>query len=130
MRKGVMLTIIKVFIILFYSRERKALFEMCKKGGRIMWLPSRVLGCYTRWKRLSFCKIWNNPTPPLFFIRPPYKWTLQGMEIYDIFMDRFQDISKVKNPAISREKAGPSKTNILGGIWHCHIDHVLLESSS
>ena len=38
------------------------------------------------------------------------------MEFYDIFMDRFQDISKVKNPAISREKAGPSKTNILGGI--------------
>ena len=36
-------------------------------------LPPRVLGCHKRWKSLSFCKIWNNPIPPLYFIRPPYK---------------------------------------------------------
>ena len=42
------------------------------------------------------------------------------MEFYDKFMDRFQDISKVKNAAISKEKTSnnlePSKANIfLGG---------------
>ena len=44
MRKGVMLTFIKVFIILFYSRERKALFEVCKKGG-----PHYVITLKSTW---------------------------------------------------------------------------------
>ena len=30
--------------------------------------------------------------------------TLQGMEFYDIFVNRFQDISKVENPAVRRAK--------------------------
>ena len=53
--------------------ERKAFSGGCKKGGHIVRLPPRALGCHKRWKSLSFCEIWNNPTPPLFFIRPPYK---------------------------------------------------------
>ena len=31
-----------------------------------MRLPQRVLGCHKRWKSLSFCEMWNNPTLPLF----------------------------------------------------------------
>ena len=53
-------------------------------------------------KSLSFSEIWNNPTPPSFFIRSPYKQVLQDMEFYDKFVDRFQDLSKVKNPAVSK----------------------------
>ena len=72
-----MLTIIKVFIILFYSTcenleqpdsfqsifqisvsvysllgqtegKRKAFFGECKKGDRVVRLPSRALGCHKR----------------------------------------------------------------------------------
>ena len=53
--------------------ERKAFFGAWKNGGHIFRLPPRTLGCHKGWKGLSFCKIWNNQNPPLFFIRPPYK---------------------------------------------------------
>ena len=43
------------------------------KGGCIVRLPPRALACYNKWKKYPFCAIWNNPTPPLLFIRPPYK---------------------------------------------------------
>ena len=40
------------------------------------------------------------------------------MEFYDKFVDRFQDISKVKNPAVSKESSSNyferSKENVLG----------------
>ena len=54
------------------------------------------------WKlpSLSFCEIWRNPTPSLFFNRLPYKEALQDIEFYD----KFVDISKVKNPAVSKVK--------------------------
>ena len=42
------------------------------------------------------------------------------MEFYDIFVDRFQDISKVKNPAVSKAKVEQLlrafKTKCFGGI--------------
>ena len=44
-----------------------------RRGGHIVRLPSRALGCHKTWKSLSFCEIWNNLTPPLFFTRPPHK---------------------------------------------------------
>ena len=50
--------------------ERKAFFGGFKKGDHIVRLSPRALDCHKRWKSLSFCEIWNNPTPPLFFIRP------------------------------------------------------------
>ena len=62
--------------ILFLAKlkgQREAFLEGFKKEGHIVRLPPRALGCHKRWKSLSFCEIWNNPTPPLFFIRPPYK---------------------------------------------------------
>ena len=86
-----MLTIIKVFIILFllclweqgtpwqfseqisklsfqlsfeiYSPlaqtegERKTFFGGCKRGDHIVILSQGALGCYERWKSLSFCEI-------------------------------------------------------------------------
>ena len=84
--------------------ERKVFFRGCKKGGHIVAFPPRALGCHKRWKSLSFCETWNNCTSPLFFIRPPYKQALQDMEFYDKFVDRFQDLSKVKNLAVSKRK--------------------------
>ena len=80
--------------------ERKIFFRRCKKWDHIMILLPRVLGCHKRWKNLSFSEIWNNPTSPLFFIR----CALQVMEFYDKFVDSFQDLSKVKNPAVSKAK--------------------------
>ena len=56
------------YILFFPKLKWKALFGGCKKGHRIMRLSSKVLGCHKRWKFLSFFQIWNNPTPPLFFI--------------------------------------------------------------
>ena len=57
--------------------SRYILFLAKLKGARreatFARLPSRALGCHKRWKSISFCKIWNNSTPPLFFIRTPYK---------------------------------------------------------
>ena len=58
-----------------------------------------------REEKVSFCETWNIPTPPLFSIKPPYKKALQDMEFYDEFVDiRFQDLSKAKNPAVSKAK--------------------------
>ena len=54
------------------------------------------------------------PPPPSFvFIRP---LQMQGMEFYDKFIDRFLDISKIKNPAkqMSSNNLEPSKANALG----------------
>ena len=59
--------------ILFFGQtegERKAFFWRVQERGHIVRLTLRALGCHKGWKRLSFCEIWNNPTPPL---RPPYK---------------------------------------------------------
>ena len=56
------------------------------------------------------------------------------MEFYDKFLDRFQDLLKVKNPTLSKAKMEQLlrafKGKCFGGIWHCDIDHALLESSS
>ena len=37
----------------------------------------------------------------MFVNRSPYNKTLQEMNFYDKFVERFQVISKVKNPAVS-----------------------------
>ena len=42
----------------------------------------------------------NNLTRPLLLIRPNYKLALQGMELYEKYGDRFQDLSKVQSPAL------------------------------
>ena len=75
-----------------------------EEGGHIVRLASIALGFHKRWKMLTFCEIWNNPTPPLFFIRHPNKKALQDMESDDKFVNRFQDVPKVKNPAVSKAK--------------------------
>ena len=84
--------------------KRKAIFRGCKKGNHIVILFPRVIGCHKRWKSFSFYKIWNNPTPPLSSVRPPYKLTLQDMEFYDKLVNTFQDLSKVENPAVRKAK--------------------------
>ena len=60
------------------ERERKVLFGGCKKGDHIVRLCPRALGCCKIWKSLFFCEIWNNPTPPLFFIRTPLQISTAG----------------------------------------------------
>ena len=96
--EGVTLTIIKVFIILFlleeignkqaiFKRNQRALISIkCPnwrgekglflRGARIgttLWDYPQEYLCHKKWKSLSFCEISNNPTPPLFFIRPFFK---------------------------------------------------------
>ena len=103
MGEGVMLTIMKVFIILFllegignileiFKITQSALLSMgCpgifpfgpnwRRKEDLFWglleggphYEITPISCHKRWKRLSFCEIWNNPTTPLFFIRLPYK---------------------------------------------------------
>ena len=94
----------RIYYLLAQIEEERPFLEGRKKGDHIVRLSPRALGCHKRWKSLSFCEIWNNPTPPLFFIRPPHKKALQDMEFYDKLVDRFQDLSKVKNPAVSKGK--------------------------
>ena len=56
------------------------------------------------------------------------------MEFYDKFVDRFQDISQVKNPAVSKAKVWQLpivrafKRNCFKACFH--IDHASCESSS
>ena len=52
----------------------------------------------------SFREISNNPSLPLFFIIPPYKLALQGMEFYEKFVNRFQDLSKARNAVVTKAK--------------------------
>ena len=54
-------------------KGKKCLFWTVQEGRPIVRLSPRVFGCHKRWKNLFFCEIWNNPAPPLFFIKPPYK---------------------------------------------------------
>ena len=130
---GIKLTIIKVFIILvllvrigniltIFKINQKALClqlsvrvyslfgqtEGCKKGSHIVRLPPRALGCHKRWKSLFFCEICEIILQPSSFfyqtilqISTAGHWTL---DFYYNFVDRFQDISKVKNPAASKAK--------------------------
>ena len=116
------------------QKGRKTIFEGCNNRGNIVRLPLRALGCHKGWKCFSFCEIWNNPILSLFFIRPPDKKALQDIEFYDKLVDRFQDLSKVKNPTFSKAKVWKLLRAIkrkwfFGEIWYCHIDHGLLESS-
>ena len=50
-------------------------------------------------KSLSFCEIWNNSTPPVFFIKPLTN-KCPGHGVYDKILDGFQDLSKLKNPGV------------------------------
>ena len=49
-----------------------------------------------------FVKFEINPTPHMFFIR---QISTVGHGVFDKLMDRFQDLSKVKDPAVSKTKA-------------------------
>ena len=51
-----------------------------------MWDYPQQLGCHMIWKSISFCKIRNNVSRPIFFIRTPHKQALQNMEFYDTSM--------------------------------------------
>ena len=87
--------------------ERKAFFARVQDGAthcKIIPQEDLVDIKELKWKSLSSCEIQNNLTLPLFFIRSPYNWALQDMEFYDKLVDRFQDLSKVKNPAASKAK--------------------------
>ena len=53
--------------------ERKAFLGGSKKGSDVVRLPPRAHGCHKRRKNLTFSEISGNPTPPLFFITPPYR---------------------------------------------------------
>ena len=88
----VMLTIIKVFIIVFLlslwenssfnwvsrytllvlklkGKERPFL-EGCEKGEHIAILSPRALDCYKKWKRFSFCEISNSYPSFVFLVDP------------------------------------------------------------
>ena len=41
---------------------------------------------------------------PFISFRPHYKYALQDMEFYNKLVNRFQDLSKVKNPAFSKTR--------------------------
>ena len=50
------------------------LFLAKLKGKESSFLEGAIaLVCRKKWKNLSLSETWNDPTPPLFFIRPPYK---------------------------------------------------------
>ena len=55
------------------------------------------------------------------------------MEFYDKFMYRFHDMSKVKNPTVSKAKAitqNLQKKMIWEKMMLSYVDHALLEGSS
>ena len=60
-----------LFLPKLKGKERPSLDGGCKKGDHIVRLSPRALVCHEGWKSLSFCEIWNNPTPPLCFYQTP-----------------------------------------------------------
>ena len=90
----------------YFLHSQSEVERKTKKGAALspLRLPTRARGCYERWKSLSFCEIWYNTTPLLLLIIPPYKWALQDMELFDKFVDIFQEFSKVQNPPVSKAK--------------------------
>ena len=76
--------------------ERKAFLGGRK--GAAAWNKGQLVVIRDK-KSLSFCEIRNNRAPSLMFIRPPYKWVLQGM--IDLWIDcRICQ----KNPVVNKGK--------------------------
>ena len=84
--------------------KERSFLKGYKKGDHIVRLYQRALGCCKIWKSLSFCEIGNTTTSPLFLIRHPCKQPLQDMDFYNKLVDRFQELSKAKNPSVSNVK--------------------------
>ena len=61
-----------IFVLAKLKGRRRPFLEGARSGAILWDYPPRVLGCHNRWQSFSFCEIWNNPTPSLFFIRLPY----------------------------------------------------------
>ena len=57
-----------------------------------------------RHEKVSLFQKFEIILPLLCFLLDPLtnKYCMQNMDFYDKLMDRFQDLSKVKNPAISK----------------------------
>ena len=55
------------------KRTGRSFLEGLRRGVTLWDHPQERLVVMRYWKSLPFCEIWNNPTPPLLFIRPPYK---------------------------------------------------------
>ena len=55
-------------------RGKKDISWKGARRGTTLWdYPQEHLVVIRDKKSLCFCEIWNNPSPALFFIRPPYK---------------------------------------------------------
>ena len=61
-------------VFLAKLKRRGRHFLRGERRGATLWdYPQEYLVVIKRWKSLSFGEIWNNPTPPLLFIRSRYK---------------------------------------------------------
>ena len=146
-----MLTIIKVFIILFLlclweqgtpwqfskqisklsfqlssvhvklgqtEEDRKTFFGGCKKGGRIARSPPRAFGCHKRWKSLSFCEIWNNPTPLCCLLDPLTNKRCRAWSSMINFWIDSRTCQKYRILLSARQRSNnylePTKENVLG----------------
>ena len=53
--------------------EERPFLESARREGASWDFPQEHLFAIRDERSLSFCKIQNNPSPSLLFIRPPYK---------------------------------------------------------
>ena len=58
--------------ILLLAKLEKCLFRRVQEGRPHHEITLKSTCGHNRWKGLSFCKIWNNSTPLLFFISDPF----------------------------------------------------------
>ena len=77
------------------EEQKKAFFEGCKKGGCIVRLLPRAFGCQKKWKVCLFLKF-EIILPILCYVLDP--------DTNNKFLERFQDLSKVQNPVVSKVK--------------------------
>ena len=86
------------------EQERKAFLKDARRRAALWDSPQEHLVVIRDEKVSLFVKFEIILPLPLFFIRSPNKQALKDMEFYDKLLEQFQDLSKVKDPAVSKAK--------------------------
>ena len=92
-----------IFFLVELKRIWRPFLESEKRGATLQDYPQEHLVVIGDEKVSAFVKF-EIILPLLYFLLDLLQIAMQDMEFYDKFVDRFQDISKIKNHAVSKAK--------------------------